>query len=692
MIIRSLTIENFRQFYGRQGLTFSTDDARNVTLVYGSNGSGKTGLLNAFTWGLYAKTTPALEAPDNLTNERAWAEAKPGQEVSARVIIEFEDDGVVYTVERVRTARKGDDGREHVTRDGHATLHFIDAGGADERDNPEGTINQILPERLHRFFFFDGERDIERLVKPAALGEIEDAIKTVLGLEIIERSVDDLGRARKELNKELSAVGTDEDKLLTERIDNLNEQLVETREELTRVRTNSLLREQELNDVNDALREIEAVRELQERRQELEDAQNESARRIAEARQALDRAIDRDGFLAFTNSLAMKTLEMFEDRRARGEIPSDIKLQFVQDLLEARKCICGTHLEEGSPEYVAVEGWLERAGDANVDDAWVRLSAEAKHLLQRRDDHYGYLHETSRELADAEREYRRYEERLSEIDDSIQKTDSDEGRQLEEKRNKLKDGLENDKRMQWSLERDLEHMEKELHAAEGELEKVQAQNQKAAIARRRVAVAREAENIFARILRLRTEEVRAEIDHRVKEVYERISYKPYSPSLDAEFRLRLSKTIGGEELNVSKSTGESQILSLSFVGAVAERARQRYEESRENGGSDGGLLSFQGGIFPIVLDAPFGTLDSRYQIHVAGVLPKLAPQVIVFVSGEQGANAVHQELWPVAGKIAVIVAHTTKSDAAETVELPRGRHPYIEVVDGDYEWSEVQEV
>src|SRR5207249_1831686 len=147
-------------------------------------------------------------------------------------------------------------------------------------------------------------------------------------------------------------------------------------------------------------------------------------------------------------------------------------------------------------------------------------------------------------------------------------------------------------------------------------------------------------------------------DARVKEVYERISYKPYSPSLSPDFRLRLSKTVGGEELNVAKSTGESEILSLSFVGAVAERARRRYEETRKNGQqASAGLLSFQGGIFPIVLDAPFGTLDARYQTQVAKALPELAPQVIVFVSKEQGFNAVREELWPVAGRHAVIVAH-----------------------------------
>lgn len=684
-------MENFRQFRGRQRITFSTDSDKNVTLIYGSNGAGKTALLNAFTWGLYGKTTPALEAPDNLINEAAWAAAKPGQSVTARVEVEFEDDGKTYQIERVRTARKLDNGQSVITQQDVATLHVIDAGGEDELANPEGAINQILPDRLHRFFFFDGERDVERLVKPDAFAAIEDSIKTILGLEIIERAISDLGIARKELNKELSAVGTAEDKAVTERIRNLEEQIETEKAELATIKSNLGHLEEELADVNDALAKTEAVRELQERRQEFEEALSGCSVRIANAEAALAREVDRNGFLAFVNPLASQTLEMFDDRRARGEIPSDIKLQFVQDLLEQHRCICGTELVEGSSEHACVESWLARAGDASVDESWVRVAAQAKHLFQRRDDLYAYLHETASELADAQREHRRYEEKLSEIDESILETDSDEGRQLEERRNRLKDQIDDEKRKRWSRENSIEAHEKELTEAERDLEKAEEQNEKAYVARRRVTVARAAEELFQRILDLRTEEVRIELDSRIKEVYERISYKPYAPSLTVDFRLRLSKTVGGEELSVAKSTGESQILSFSFVGAIAERARVRYEETRDDGQSAGGLLSFQGGIFPIVLDAAFGTLDARYQTQVAKALPKLAAQVIVLVSKEQGFNAIRDELWPVAGKHAVIVAHTNKSGAEETIELPHGTKPYILVDDVEDDWSEVKE-
>ena len=53
MKIEKLIINNFRQFFGEIEIEFSTDELKNVTVVHGANGSGKTSLLNAFKWCFY---------------------------------------------------------------------------------------------------------------------------------------------------------------------------------------------------------------------------------------------------------------------------------------------------------------------------------------------------------------------------------------------------------------------------------------------------------------------------------------------------------------------------------------------------------------------------------------------------------------------------------------------------------------
>ena len=56
MLLTEITLFNFRQFKGKQTITFSNDTDRNVTVIIGENGSGKTTLAQAFTWCLYGET------------------------------------------------------------------------------------------------------------------------------------------------------------------------------------------------------------------------------------------------------------------------------------------------------------------------------------------------------------------------------------------------------------------------------------------------------------------------------------------------------------------------------------------------------------------------------------------------------------------------------------------------------------
>ena len=141
---------------------------------------------------------------------------------------------------------------------------------------------------------------------------------------------------------------------------------------------------------------------------------------------------------------------------------------------------------------------------------------------------------------------------------------------------------------------------------------------------------------------------------------------------------------------VARSSGENQLLSLAFVGSIADLARERYEQTASK---DGGLTGFQGGIYPIVMDSAFGSLDEGYQKAVAKAVPSLVPQVVILVSKSQGLGEVQPELAPRIGERYVLSYWTPKDDMSEEqIRLDGVSRQYVSKSPNDYEWVEIMEV
>ncbi|MFQ5422030.1 MAG: AAA family ATPase, partial [Anaerolineae bacterium] len=109
MKLERIVLENFRQYFGQQQLDFARDKQRNVTVIHGINGAGKTSLFLAINWCLYGRNAENIKVVDNvgeLVSKEAISRAQPGDEVRASVTIAFLHNGDRYTVKRTLTGSK----------------------------------------------------------------------------------------------------------------------------------------------------------------------------------------------------------------------------------------------------------------------------------------------------------------------------------------------------------------------------------------------------------------------------------------------------------------------------------------------------------------------------------------------------------------------------------------------------------
>ncbi|MGF1571079.1 MAG: DEAD/DEAH box helicase family protein [Nodosilinea sp.] len=181
---------------------------------------------------------------------------------------------------------------------------------------------------------------------------------------------------------------------------------------------------------------------------------------------------------------------------------------------------------------------------------------------------------------------------------------------------------------------------------------------------------------------------RAQLEKRIQEVFSRISITPYTPRLNDKYELTLEDNTTGRPTPVAASQGENQILSLSFIGAIVDKVREWSQDRHSSL-----FMGPESDVFPLVMDSPFGALDSVHRRQVARSLPQLANQLVVLVSKTQWRDEVEKEMDELIGRMYVLSYHSLKEDVEQDEIFLKGEHyPLVRRSVNEYEWTEVVEV
>lgn len=636
MLLESITLKNYRQYFGEQVIEFSKSTNRNITVIHGENGSGKTALLNAFNWCLYGKLN--LPNEENIINEHAIDIAGEGEEVEGFVSLNFLDRGKKYELTRRIVATKN--GGNVYYKETEVSMDYMINGQSESIENPTVEINRILPENLRTYFFFDGER-IDNLSKEEGSYEIKDAIKSIMGLEILERAISHTEAARKRFRNEMKRYGDPETRDLIEGLEKLEHQ----KEEL--VNGNEIQIEnlkavsKQIKDVELRLKQIEGSKQLQELRDKKSEELMDIRERIKKSRKSLSEYISKNGYLAFSYPVISKAEETI---MKVGDNPKNvitgIKATFIDELLEKGLCICGTELTNGSEHYEHVERVKEHLAPKSLDHAISQFKGDLRVMKDRKKILFEHLKDLKgQELANIQREKKLVEE-IEEIGMKISEKDSEEIVTLEDKRNQLVEQKSKIDRLIGKNQAEIEIVDQQIKDKEKERSKLITIADKAKLTQRRIDVCQELEVAMAEIFNVREKLVKINLQDRISSVYSSFLRKDYKIKLSENYELNVLNQNGKP---VGMSQGERQITSLSFIGSIVDIAREQYK------GEEKSNLE-EGGIYPLVMDSPFGALDSDHRERVAKGIYKLADQVIVIVSTSQWKGEVEKQMTDLIGK------------------------------------------
>lgn len=639
MLLESIKLENFRQFRNEYIEFAQGSDGKNVTIIIGDNGTGKTTFAQAFFWCMYGET----EFSDkNMLNKLVAAEMKPGQESKVQVTLKLTHGNVSYTLMREQTYRKDYSNRikgdntvfDIAIKDANGNTSYV------KKTLCEGEVKSILPKELSRYFFFDGER-IEKMSKDISTGkkatDFAEAVKGLLGLNAMFSAIQHFNPRIK--NSVINSYESSYSAGSNTKIQEYTRIIEHCKEEIARI--DARLEELE-NQIEQATsRKAEKVEEIKQyaEGEELQRQKEKLLQRIETAKASrstvikeISRSFNANMSSFFSASLILRSLNFLSGKDFAGKDIPFMHAKTIEYLLKQKVCICGTHLDEGSVPYNKVKELIDflppqsisttisdfkkeskrRANSrqdlfSDVRDKLAVISKQDEDLIELNDD----LHAIEGKLSggDVRGKVRAINSEIQLCDQTIKKSQTERDQLLIKKGGFEKEaGRADTERRNLTL---LDDKNKKIEIYKAYAERIYKELQA-------VYVSSEAE-------------IRRKLETTINEIFKTIYEGGLSLTIDEKYHI--SVYADDYDGDVETSTAQSISVIFAFITGIIKMAR----ENRNATDEDAKLLSSEP--YPLVMDAPLSAFDKRRIKTVCESLPNTAEQVIIFIKDTDGELA-----------------------------------------------------
>jgi DNA sulfur modification protein DndD len=682
MKLNYLQLCNFRQFYGKTPQIKFASGSKNTTVIYGNNGAGKTSILNAFTWVLYEKFTAAFASPELLVNQRSLAEAAPEQAVECWVELQFERDRKIYQLKRKCYATRNIQQQISYTQ---ANLFMLVAGD-DGRwypplESPEDIVNRILPASLHQYFFFDGER-IDGFFRQNHNSNIAEDTKELLGVKVLDRGIEHLKKAKRSLQEELEELGDAQTKQLLREQINLEQDLEATKQLIAKITREVAELEQRKANLSRQLLEISGVDEIQKLKLKLVKQQKLIKQNLLQSKKELKKLLSQDSYVIFLPQIGDRFLNLLQTLRDRGQLSTGLKQEFIQQLLEQQRCLCGETLTPNSDTYNNVKSWLEKAELKNIEESAIRLETQVNTIKSQSANFWQQLDRQQTEIQQQYYELNQLETEIEQANKQLNSYPNRDAQQLQQNIETIEERIKALILEQGENQQQQSDRAKQLEQLIQKIARHQLSETKQKLAQTRIAVTEEAISRLHEVRSRLEQKFRLALEQKVQEIFSFISFTPYIPQLSSDYKLTLIENTLGIAAPVAASTGENQILSLSFIGGIIDRVREW-----SNGNS---LVGYDSSTFPIVMDSPFGSLDQIYRRQVATAIPQLANQLIILVTKTQWQGEVEQATKSLIGQEYVLTYYSPKQNCKpDHLELNLQDYLLVKPSLNNFEYTEI---
>lgn len=627
MIVKSMTIENFRPYKGPLSIDFARGE-KNVTIIQGRNDMGKTSFINAFTWCLYDKEPFRDEGIEGRCNQLALDEVNIKDEVDVKVEMFMEDSsGRNIGIIRKQTFIKTSDMASRSKNNSELIIYRDDGLNEVKIENPDKYIKNNLPESLQEYFMFTGEKLTQFFKKDQEL--VKKGVYTLYQLDLLENiniqakkwetyfsnKFRKINPKLSELKNELSQIIEDEqnDKILLRQ----NREHIKTLE----VEIKTLYMEIGLSgaDANEIRKDIENLNdEKRSLKYDLEGIQKEYSSLIS------------DNFSHIMAYDLLKNLEKWAEFEEKSENEKDIPfvISDLKKLLKNKECVCGASLEKHTDQYKHIEHLIEYLEETSnesglkIENIIAELLNVSGNVLARYPTNFSVdLSAKKQKIREVRQDIKTKEIKIEGLKTRLDNLDIDAidelNKEINEKQKLIKTLTEDNTILTENLKtypimiNELNNLISQAIEDEGVKDDISD----------KMDFCEEIKLISNKIHDELAVNIYQTLSKVVTDEYNTIHWKPDYKKIivDQDFKVLVEKSRGNIVSATDPSTGSRNVLALTFMAA---------------------LNSLSGFVLPQIIDTPIASLDLEMRSEVAKALPRYmeGKQMILLVMNSEYAG------------------------------------------------------
>lgn len=617
MKIKSIKMENWMPFKGKQEVIFPIDDHANILIINGENMHGKTSLITAFRWCLYGEATSNNSRPKpeiELLNTEA---SKEGNKL-LKVEMNIEADDNNYELTRYIDFNESNAKSKVILKENQRVI-----AGSEIKNK----IEYLIPEQISQFFLFDGEllAEFEQLVIEESgpqSKKIKASIEKALGIPIIQRAIEELDKKNKVLLRQKQSQLA-QNNLIARKVKDLDthykdkESKEKELEHIKKTHENNHLKVIELDK---KLQDLRKDIQLDQKKKSLKKESEDNFKYIKEKKEETKKLITSLWKIPLKKSIEKEKKRLTEElneleKRSENYLSTNARLASLNLTLSEKICDqCGHELTDVEMQKIQKE-IQELSSLAKTFKETKTLQAIISDRLAKievRDfvDNTSLIKVYNKEINQKNKRNVQIENDLFEIDKTLDQYDAQNASSIKNQHDLyLKE--------EGSLEQQIAGCELDIEKIQKDIDQIENDPDiKKASAQGGVSKLPDFANNILKVFKIASEDyrdsMRTSIQKRASDTFGKLTTEDDFDKLDINSSYGLSLIVDNQI--VSKSKGAEQIVALSLMDAINIHGRRKG---------------------PMIMDTPMGRLDNSHRKKIMHHFPDASTQLAVFVhSGE----------------------------------------------------------